>query len=399
MSLRRRTITVLVACILYLAYRLSSSEGSWHSLQRLGGEGTKVVIPDWRSSLPSAAPWKDVFPPGTTKTDGSEYTRTIVVASKKGAKVQWVDNELSDLLVPNGSFEKAIYIADDRFAPLHPPRNKGNEVTVYLTYIIDHYDSLPDVAIFTHSDRFTWHNNELMDNDLAGMIRYLIPEKVVKEGYVNLRCSWVPGCPDWLLLNESPRDNIQKHEEAAIPKHWKELFPMDEMPSVLSQACCAQFALSRDRIRQIPRERYLYLRSWIIRTPIEDYRSGRMFEYLWQYIFTGNGSVCPAMHLCYCETYGICFGGEKEFNKWYELRYRKAELESKIQKLQGQPSNDEVEKTLAEDRQRVKLDDAAGVEEMELRVAGLQEEMRTLRDEAFLRGRSAEVRAREASLG
>ncbi|PSK51719.1 hypothetical protein B9Z65_2986 [Elsinoe australis] len=308
------------------------------------------------------------------------------MASVKSSKVGWVDEELEDLLAPNGPFEKAIYVADDRTAPLHPIRNKGHEATIYLSYIIDNYDKLPDVSIFVHPDRWTWHNNELMDNDLAGMIRYLKPEKVVRDGYVNLRCHWIPGCPDWIHPHEGAKENMQKHEERAISERWKEIFPLDEMPQVLSQPCCAQFALSKDRIRAIPKQRYLYLRSWILRTPLEDYRSGRVFEYLWQYIFTGNGVVCPAMHVCYCEAYGICFDGEKQFDKWFELRYQKTEMESRIRKLQGKPVKDETDHGTSSHKKLIELGDGASVEDMQAAVTALQSEMKKLRDEAFLRG-------------
>jgi hypothetical protein len=27
-------------------------------------------------------------------------------------------------------------------------------------YIIDHYDKLPDVVVFMHSERYQWHNDD-----------------------------------------------------------------------------------------------------------------------------------------------------------------------------------------------------------------------------------------------
>ncbi|PNS15284.1 hypothetical protein CAC42_8285 [Sphaceloma murrayae] len=312
------------------------------------------------------------------------------MASTKSSSIGWVDEELKDLLEPDGLFRKALYVADDRNAPLHPTRNKGNEANIYLSYIIDHYDNLADVSIFVHPDRWAWHNNELMDNDLAGMIRYLKPETVVRDGYMNLRCHWVPGCPDWLFLHQDTAENIQKNERKQISERWSELFPLDEMPQVLSQPCCAQFAVSRDRILAIPKQRYVYLRTWILRTPLQDYHSGRVFEYLWQYIFTGNGVVCPTMHTCYCEGFGICFDGEEQFDKWFELRYQKAEMESRMRKLRGKPGQ-EVAKSDKSDKAShkalVELGKDASVDDMQAAVTALKSEMQRLRDEAFLRGR------------
>ena len=43
------------------------------------------------------------------------------------------------------------------YQKLHPdrpnyiPYNRGGEASVFLTYIVDHYDDFPDVAIFVHA--------------------------------------------------------------------------------------------------------------------------------------------------------------------------------------------------------------------------------------------------------
>jgi hypothetical protein len=41
-----------------------------------------------------------------------------------------------------------VYVADDPNAMHTVPVNKGNEAMVYLTYLIDHYDSFPDLMVF-----------------------------------------------------------------------------------------------------------------------------------------------------------------------------------------------------------------------------------------------------------
>lgn len=285
---------------------------------------------------------------------------------------------------------------------------------IYLTYIIENYERLPDISIFIHSDRWAWHNNELMENDLAGMIRYLNPAKVIRDGYMNLRCHWDPGCPNWLyLVDEALQDNIQKQEERAIAEHWHELFPMDQMPDILSQPCCAQFALSRERMLAIPKQRYMFLKSWILRTPLDDYRSGRVFEYLWQFIFTGNAEVCPAMNACYCDGYGLCFGGAKEFDAWFELRYKKVQYESQIRRMKEGPKEGPKDGMKdGKDRKDRKEDGRTNrpgsgsndansrsgqrMEELQQRVVEMKAQLKKLKDEAFLRGGSDQARAREA---
>ena len=63
-------------------------------------------------------------------------------------------------------------------------------------------------------------------------------------------------------------------------KLFETMFPGHRPPPVLSQPCCAQFAVSRDRVRDNPKDLYLHLRSWLLNTSLEDKNSGRIFEYV-----------------------------------------------------------------------------------------------------------------------
>jgi hypothetical protein len=252
------------------------------------------------------------FKPGIPKANGN-YTRMIVVPKMKKEDISWLDEEFPDT-------GKAIYVVDDRKAPLHPPKNKGNEAMVYLSYIIDHYDNLADTNIFIHAHRWAWHNNDLFNTDTAMTIRHLSDTRVTREGYMNLRCMFYPGCPAWLRLN-AKEEVEEKKEELLVAKAWKELFPNDPMPDILGQPCCSQFALSADRIRAIPLNEYKRLRNWLLKTKLRNSMSGRIFEYLWHYLWTGKNVLCPAMHECYCDGFGACFKDENEFQQWFKVRF------------------------------------------------------------------------------
>ena len=39
------------------------------------------------------------------------------------------------------------------------PVNKGNEASVYLKYIIDFYDNLPEFTFFIHDEEYSWHHS------------------------------------------------------------------------------------------------------------------------------------------------------------------------------------------------------------------------------------------------
>ena len=261
------------------------------------------------------------FVPGQPRPPGSNYTKTLVIGRQKDEAVDWVNTELPPEIT------RAIYVVDDPKAPLHPPKNKGHEVMVYLSYIIDHYDELPDVAMFMHAHQISWHNADVFDLDAAEMIRRLSPERVTREGYMSMRCQWSPGCPDWMHPGET-NQNATKKEEVLIAKAWAELFPMDPVPDILAAPCCAQFAVSRGRMQAIPKATYVYYRDWLLHTPLKDFVSGRIWEYMWQYIFTGEASFCPIEHICYCDGFGVCFGGEQHYNDWWDIRNERDAINS-----------------------------------------------------------------------
>lgn len=265
------------------------------------------------------------FPPGKEKPPGSTYSKMLIVPRTKYEDTTWIH----DAFPVGGPVNTSIYVADDPWAPLHPPKNKGHEVMIYLSYIIDNYDDLADVNIFMHSHKVAWHNNELLGHDASLMINRLSSERVQREGFVNMRCHWTPGCPDWLHPGTLEKD-ANKKEEVLLAQSWSEIFPLHDIPTVLAQPCCAQFALSRERIRALPLSRYVFSRDWLLRTPLSDYLSGRVWEYVWHYLFTGQNILCPKEHVCYCDGYGICFGGEKEYDAFFGQVHEKEHLEMKL---------------------------------------------------------------------
>lgn len=253
-----------------------------------------------------------------------EYTRNLVMARMKEENVSWIDeNDLGPGL------SKIVYVADDPKAPHHPPQNKGHEVMTYLTYILEFYENLPDVSIFMHSHRYTWHNDDLLNFDAVEMIKRLSAERVLRNGYMNMRCHWMPGCPEWIHPAEVEPDK-EKLEQSMIAEAWAELFPGKPIPQVLAQPCCSQFALSRDRIQAIPKETYEHYRTWLLRSPIRDTMSGRIFEYIWQVIFADTAIFCPNQRICYCDGFGVCFEDEPAFDKWFELRYHRRQAEAQL---------------------------------------------------------------------
>ncbi|KAF2856773.1 hypothetical protein T440DRAFT_503428 [Plenodomus tracheiphilus IPT5] len=358
---RRRLIPTLAVTIAVLTvlFLLSSTESreSWRRIpQQVGlgehvGEGAQATHGSGGALAgtakdPDYANWnpRPVFKPGTPMPPGHNYTSMLVIAKTREENIDWIKEKMPDQPV-------AAYVADDPNAPMHAPKNKGHEVMVYLSWIIDNYDNLPDITLFMHAHQLAWHNDDLLDGNAHLLITRLSRQRVWREGFVNMRCSWHPGCPDWIHPgNTDP--NPFKEEEHLIGKSWSELFPLDEVPTVLATPCCAQFALSRDRIQARPYAQYLWYRDWLFNSRLPDHLSGRMWEYVWQFVFTGLNVYCPKEYLCYCDQYGICFGGEEAYADFIVLKNELGDREGDLRNWRDQRDTYERYQIMTEEERK-----------------------------------------------
>ncbi|KAJ5323285.1 Protein of unknown function DUF3431 [Penicillium atrosanguineum] len=246
---------VLAAVFCILSYQLVLNH---ESISRWAEEQGFVVIdnvvtdgdPDPEPSEPSTyAPEKE-----------------LVLAAMSSSDMTWAE----DL-----SWPVNIYRADVQpgKADLTVPVNKGNEAMVYLTYLIDRYDSLPDVTVFLHGARYQWHNdNPLYDSVVS--IQNLNLDFVREAGYVNLRCTWMIGCP-------------------------------------------AELEPAREQVLQRPKSDYERFRRWLMDTKLDSGTSGRVLEYSWHMIFGKPPQHCPDPREMYCKIYGLCNMTEFELqNQW-----------------------------------------------------------------------------------
>ena len=336
-------------------------------------------VPNHGTTSPQTETPNPIYKPGNLKPPGQPYNRTLVIARTLNESIEWLTNDPDLNHDPN--LKLSIYTVDDPLSDPGVPINKGHEVMPYLTHIINNYADLTDVTLFMHAHRWTWHNNDLLNSDAKLMVQSLSSAKVVRDGYMNLRCHLDPGCPDHIhpsSPSEDEFDQANRPEEAIVGRAWVELFPDEKAkgpPDVLSQPCCAQFALSADRIRAIPLGRYVFLRQWLLETTLEDRLSGRVWEYVWQYLFTGIHEFCPEEHICYCDGYGVCFGGKTQFEYWFSVRERWR----KMVKERDEMGDGEVE-----NRERI-------TSQMDV----LQKEMDSLKEAALERGRDPKNRVTE----
>lgn len=114
---------------------------------------------------------------------------------------------------------------------------------------------------------------------------------VRESGYVNMRCQWYPGCPDWVQPARSQDVDDPENLEKGMPEAWRDLFgEEEEVPTIIATPCCAQFAVSKEQVLKRSKEEYELYHKWLMETEMSDKLSGRVFEYLWHIIF-GKGPI------------------------------------------------------------------------------------------------------------
>ena len=241
--------------------------------------------------------------------DVPEVRKALVVVARSRDEARWMEHVPSDW-VPY------LYIVDEDTNPnntLSVPINKGNEAMRYLSFIIDNYDSLPDIIAFRHGHENAWHQSF----DSAAEVNNLNLTTVRSRGYLNFNCEERSGCEQHILLADmqrvenasigvTNRSSLSPRSEppvdAAIYENWDAWFGVP-MPEDLTSACCAQFVVMKEAVWHQPRQKYIGFRQWLLNSDLDDWRSGMVFEKLWHVIFGMPPVQCEAVDRCYCNVY------------------------------------------------------------------------------------------------
>lgn len=129
-------------------------------------------------------------------------------------------------------------------------------------------------------------------------MRSLQLDFVQQNGYVNLRCNPNPGCLSpatdrisWVtdevwrevFAVTSTSGNSTQNSYSTVPVSGRSAAVAQQQqvlkaPELVSAACCAQFAMSRDQVLKRPLEDYIQFRDWVIKTDRNDQSSGRAWS-------------------------------------------------------------------------------------------------------------------------
>ncbi|KAJ5649215.1 Lipase class 3 [Penicillium longicatenatum] len=258
---------------------------------------TKAVNNDRPSYAQRPTPKPKIDPIDEQARPAIRKRKDMIVASMKNDDTTWLAEYFPD-------WSRSIYVVDDKKAPLTVAKNKGRESMVYLTYIIDNYENLPDIMLFIHSLRYQWHNDDPYYDGVPMLRNFQVPY-LQKMGYVNLRCVWTLGCPVEIHPStDTHRDDV--HAGEYFKTGFMELFPDEPIPKEVGVSCCAQFGVTRDTVLTRPKSDYERFRVWLSNTSLGDDLSGRIMEYSWHMIFGQPPVHCPAAGDCYCNVFGLC---------------------------------------------------------------------------------------------
>jgi hypothetical protein len=183
--------------------------------------------------------------------------------------------------------------------------DKGFEACMYLAFIIDNYHQLPEYTIFTHGHQSSWHSPDLVE-----LINRL---DVTRFQYVNFNVNY------FCTVSESTK--VKAHHRRSLEDFNREVmsFLTPTPPTEYSTYCCAQFLVHRDRIRSRPLEFYLHADQWLQQTNYSSPVSGRLFEYVWGFIFTNESSPSPLPH-GYCSVVNCTDAELKNRKKYFRLK-------------------------------------------------------------------------------
>jgi hypothetical protein len=254
----------------------------------------------------------------------TSMTVHLVVAATSSEDISWT----SQLKIPG--LKVIHYIADNPSAAHHPPANKGHEVMMYHSYFYDFYDQLPDIAILTHAQDISWHMESILTHSLSYALSHLDLLAVKERGYVNLRVSWENACPAYIDTTFQGMTSLalesQATREAFLGNFGHASEFSGEVPRILAQPCCSQFAVTRDVIRSVKRESYAHYIDWLLHSTMDDSILGRTWEHMFQWLFTKKAVDCPVEWKTYCIMYHICFESREKYDKYMELDQSRADL-------------------------------------------------------------------------
>jgi len=176
--------------------------------------------------------------------------------------------------------------------------NIGRESHTYLYHIVNNYNRLADITLFTQGQVTDHVGPDLTITEMLDACRNLPSERFIaytKHG-LKLFNAWsgIPHVRKWKEEQESGA----MHPAIDTPRtFWKWVFGVDP-PSVITFSWGAIFAVAREAVQQRPREFYQRILSFFESINHVNPEEGHYMERFWLNVFVPNSvsvSVIPKM--------------------------------------------------------------------------------------------------------
>jgi len=194
------------------------------------------------------------------------------------------------------------YILYYKDKPQYDPYNNVNicgAETNILKFIIDFYDNLPDICVFTHPYNIKWtHQGNLYDrvNDIYKKRDNLLLFGSLSFGSLSF------GSLSHLVYDIKSNKNV-KYDFMKSTNWWNETMQefFGDMPIdfSLGKTPASQFYVKSDTIRRLPKEFYINMLNFLLKksipgtlynedNPYNEFWMSRYMEWSWEFIFTSN---------------------------------------------------------------------------------------------------------------
>jgi hypothetical protein len=203
--------------------------------------------------------------------DWNRFADLIIVSAHYTENLEWLKRSEYPVVICSKETSKGHAIRPNRKCNLP---NKGREAASYIKFILAFYDDLPRRVAFIHGHDIAWHQSL----DMLSAIRCADRRKK----YVSLSNTFF----DDRNMNNKHFRELKKNWDL----HFKP-FLNKQLPDRAFHDCCAQFVVSREAIRTIPRKAWKYWLDLLL-TADDDYSQGAQFEFIWHYIF-GEEAILP----------------------------------------------------------------------------------------------------------
>jgi hypothetical protein len=187
-------------------------------------------------------------------------------------------------------------------------KNKGNEASVYLKYVIDHYDSLNEYTIFIHCHEFSWHHK--------GSIVDIIRNQLYKHHtFTNLNNVFLKNVENTDISSTPFGMFCRKFIRPAVGPY---VITPNFHDNVLG---CAQFIVHKNNILNHSKIFYQRMYHWLMVTHITNYWNGRFLEWTWDLFWNKCLQHIPIRKYLNEEIVTIQFGNSYEImeNKKNEI--------------------------------------------------------------------------------